>query len=121
MELARLPNRSRYLFVGGGPKLVACLGDRREPQHLDGHRRTGHLDLLATVVDHRPDLAPCRTGHDWLTLVDKNRCDRAPTDVEIGLEHHALGASGRIGLQVFELGNDKQLVEKIVNSKVFER
>jgi hypothetical protein len=94
----------RAIFSSGaGTELVARLGHRRQAEHLDRRGRTGGLDLLALVVDHRPDPAPGRAGHDRvadleLALVDEDRRDRAAALVEVGLEHDALGTPGRVGL-----------------------
>ena len=101
--LAGLADGAGGLLVGGGPELVAGLGHRRQAEHLDRRRRAGRLDLLALVVDHRPDPAPGGAGDDRvadleLALVDEHRGHGAAADVEVGLEHDALGPP--VGLAV---------------------
>ena len=121
--LARLADGAGGLLVGRGAELVAGLGHGREAEHLHRRRRAGRLDLLALVVDHRPHATPRRAGDDRvadleLALVDEHGGDGAATDVELGLEHDALGPAGRVGRQLLELGDDEQLVEEVVDAQL---
>ena len=42
-------------------------------------------------------------------------------DVELGLEHDALGPAGRVGRELLELGDDEQLLEQVVDAQVLGR
>ena len=124
--LAGLADGAGGLLVGCGAELVAGLGNGRQAEHLDRRRRTSGLDLLALVVDHRPDLAPRGTGHDRVAdlefaLVDEHGGDRAAALVELGLDDDALGATGRVGGELLELGDDLQLLDQLVDADALER
>ena len=124
--VASLTDDAGGLLVRRGAELVTGLGHGRQTEHLDRRRRTGRLHLLALVVDHRPHAAPGRAGHDRvadveLALVDEDRGDGTPTDVELGLEHDALGPPVRVGPELLELGHDEQLVEQVVDAEVLGR
>ena len=113
------------LLVGGGAELVAGVGHRRQAEHLHRRRRAGLLDLLALVVDHGPHRAPGRAGHDRVAdleraLVDQDGGHRATADVEVGLEHDALGPAGRVGGELLELGHHEQLLEQVVDAEVLQ-
>ena len=118
--------RCEPCFSSGAARNSSPASGTDETEHLDRGRRTGDLDLLALVVDHRPDTAPRGAGHDRvadleLALVDEDRGNRATTLVEVGLEHDALGATRRVGLQVFELGHDRELIEQVVDAELLRR
>ena len=124
--LASLADGAGDLLVGGGAELVAGLGHGRQTEHLDRRRRTGRLDLLALVVDHRSDLAPRGAGDDRvadleLALVDEHGGDRAATLVELGFDDDALGATGRVGGELLELGHDLQLLDQLVDADALQR
>ena len=81
---------------------VAGRRHARQAQHLDRVDRAGLLHPLAPVVEHRPDLAVVLADHHDVPLVqgallDQHGGHRAPAAVELGLDHHALGAA-RFGL-----------------------
>ena len=123
--LAGLGHRSGDLLVGCDTELVAGFGHERQTEHLDRRGRTGRLDLLALVVDHRADLAPGRTGDDRVAdlqfaLVDEDGGDGATAVVEVGLEHDALRPTGRVGGELFELGDDGELLEQVVDADVLQ-
>ena len=124
--LTRLADRAGDLFVGGDAELVARVGDGLQSEHLHRCGRTGRLELLALVVEHRPDATPCRPGDDRiadleLALVDEHGGHGAATDVEVGLEHDALGPTGGVGRQLLELGDDEDLIEQLVDAEAFDR
>ena len=124
--LASLTDHAGGLLVGRGAEFVAGLRHGRQSEHLDRCRRTSRLDLLALVVDHRSDLAPCGSRHDGvadleLTLVDEHGGDRPPTLVELGLDDDALGPTGRVGGELLELGHDLQLLDQFVDADALER
>ena len=87
----------RAVFSSGATRNSSpASGTDREAEHLHRRRRTGLLDLVALVVDQRPHRAPGRAGHDRVAdleraLVDEDGGHRATADVEVGLEHDALG------------------------------
>ena len=82
--LAGLADRAGGLLVGGGAELVAGVGHVGQAEHLHRRGRAGLLDLLALVVDHRPDPAPGGAGDDRVAdleraLVDEHGGHRATT------------------------------------------
>ena len=117
----------RAVFSSGAARNSSpALGTGGQTEHLHRRRRAGRLDLLALVVDHRPDLAPRRTGDDRvadleLALVDEHRGHRATADVELGLEHDALGPARRVGRELLELGDHEQLLEQVVDAELLGR
>ncbi len=105
--LAGLGDRLGRLLVGGDTELVAGARHRRQAEHLHRRRRAGFLDLLALVVDQRPHAAPRRAGDDRVAdlqraLVDEDGGDRAAADVEVGLEHDALGPALGVGGELLD-------------------
>ena len=67
--------------------------------------------------------APGRAGHDRVAdleraLVDEHGGDRAAADVEVGLEHDALGPALGVGGELLDLGDDEQLLEQVVDAEV---
>ena len=110
----------------GDPELVTCLGRHGEPQHL--HRSGGRslLDLVAAVVDQGLDLAPCRAGDDGVAdpkgaAFYDDRSHRAPSDLELRLEHDAARPSLGTGHQLLHLGDQDDLLEEVVDAEVLER
>ena len=120
--LASLAHGAGGLFVGGRTELVARMRHRRQAEHL--HRGAGarFFHLLAGVVDHGAHTAPGRTGHDRVAhlqraLVDQDGGHGATPGVEVGLEHDALGPTGGVGGEFFELGHRGQLLEQVVDTE----
>ena len=86
---------------------------------VDGPR---FLDLLALVVDQRPDATPGRTGDQRVAdlqraALHQHRGHRATADVEVCLEDDARGASVGVGPQVLDLGDDQQVLEQLVDAQ----
>jgi hypothetical protein len=50
-------------------------------------------------------------------LVNKNRCNWSTTYVELGFQHNAFGATSWVGGELFNFGQDTQLLEQVVNSE----
>ena len=63
------------LLVGRDHEVVAGVGDVGQAEHLDRRRRTRLLDLLALVVDQRPDPTPGRTGHERVADLERAALD----------------------------------------------
>ena len=59
---AGLADPAGGLVVGGDHEVVAGVGHLGQAEDLDRRARPGLLDLVALVVDERPDPAPRRTG-----------------------------------------------------------
>jgi hypothetical protein len=83
------------------------------------------LDLLALVIDHCSDLAPSTAGHNWVAdlegaLVDEDRGDWATALIKLRFDDDALGPTIRVGLQVFEFGNDLKLLDHLVDANALE-
>ena len=116
----------RAIFSSGAARNSSpASGTSDRPEHLHRRGRTGDLDLLALVVDHRSDLAPGGTGHDRvadleLALVDEDRRHRAATLVELGFDDDALGPTGRVRRELFEFGDDLQLFDQFVDAEALE-
>ena len=114
------------LLVGGDDEGVAGVGDVGEAEDLDRRRRTGFLDLVALVVDERPHPAPGRTGDERIADVERaplheDRGDGAATDVEVRLEHDALGPAVGGGPEVLDVGDEQERLEQVVDAEVLER
>ena len=73
--LAGLADATGHLLVGGDHELVAGVGDVGQAEHLHRRRRAGLLDLLAVVVDQRPDPAPGGAGDE--RVADLRACPAA--------------------------------------------
>ncbi len=113
------------LLVGGHDEPVAGVGHLGQAEHLHRRGRPGFLDLLALVVDQRPDAAPGRAGDERIAdpqraLLHQHGGHRAPTDVEVGLEHDADGPPVGVAAQVFELGHHQQVLEQVVDADVLQ-
>ena len=111
------------LLVGGDDEVVAGVGDVGQAEDLHRRGRAGLLDLLALVVDERPDPAPRRAGDQRVADLEgaalhEHGGDRAAADVELGLEHDAPGPPVGVGPEVLELGDDEQVVEQLVDADV---
>ena len=109
------------LVVGRDDELVAGVGDVGETEHLHGHGRPGLLDLLAVVVDERPDPTEGGAGHQRIADAERAALDedgghRATTDVEVRLEHGAGGPTLGVGPEVLDLGDQQEAVEQVVDA-----
>ena len=109
----------------GDDEVVTGVGHVEQAQDLPGWTG-GHLDLLALVVDERPDPAPCGTGHERVADLERAPLHQhgghgPPADVELGLEHHTHGPPGGVGLEVLDVGDDEEVLEQVVDAEALER
>ena len=70
------------------------------------------LTCLPLVVDERPDPAPGRTGDERVADLEgaalhEDRGHRAAADVEVRLEHDALGPAVGVGPEVLDVGDER--------------
>ena len=91
---------------------------------VDGPASLTCSPLSSMSARTRPQAAPATIGSPTLSVpvVDEHGGDRAPADVEVGLEHDALGPARR-GWRVSSstLGDDEQLLEQVVDAEVLQR
>ncbi len=71
------------------------------------------------MVLHRADLAPLRTGDDRVadvhgSALDEHGRDRTAAGIEMRLDHRAGGGRVGIGLQLFDLGEQQDALEQLV-------
>jgi hypothetical protein len=118
---ACLGDRAGRLLVGGGAQLVARERDVVEAEHFHRGGRAGLLHLLAVLVEHGADLAPGAAGHD--RVADPQRASlhqrgdhRAPTLVEVRLEHERPGRELRVGRELLDLGDEQDRLEQLVDA-----
>ena len=98
---------------------VARLGRAVEAQNLDRHGRAGLFDTLAAVVDERADLAVLLAHHEDVALaqrafLDEHGRDGAAAHVELRLDHGALGGAVGVGLELEDLGLNRDRLQEIV-------
>ena len=120
---ARFADGSGGLFVGSHTELVTGVGHARQTEHLHGGGGAGFLDLLALVVDHGAHASPRTAGHDGVahlerSLVDEDGRHGTTTGVEVGFQHHTLGAAGRVRRELFDLGDQGELFDEVVDTQV---
>ena len=77
------------------------------------------------MVDERPHATPGRTGDERLADLEgaalhEEGGDRAAADVEVRLEHHAGGAAVGVGLEVFDVGDEEERLEEVVDAVAVE-
>ena len=121
---AGLGDRAGDLVARRDPELVAGEGDVVQAEHLDRHRRTGHLDLLAVLVEHRADASPGLPGDDGVadvqrTFFDEGGDDGTAARVQVRLEHVRLRRLVRVGDEVLgDLGvrDEQQRIEQLLDA-----
>ena len=104
-RLALLRDLTRHPVVVDDDEVLAGAGNRGETEHHRGTRRVGLLDVVAVLVEHGPDPAVGRTGHDRVAdpqraALDQHGRHRATTAVEVRLDHEALRVLRGVGPQV---------------------
>ena len=105
---------------------VARLGRAAEAEHLDRDRRPGLLHALALVVEERAHPAPLLADDEDVAalqraLLHQHRRHRAAADVELGLDHRALGLAVGVGLEVEHLGLQRDVLEQRVEPLAGQR
>ena len=111
----------RGLLVGRDPQLVARERHVVETEHLDRHRRARLCDLLTVLVEQRADLAPRATGDDRVAdaeraPLDERGDDRAPTLVEVRLQHQGTRRRLRVRRELLDLGDEQDRLEQLVDA-----
>jgi len=91
--------------LGHDHETVAGAGHGSQAEYLHGERRTGFLDNIALVVEHRSHAAEGIAGDDGVartqgSALHQDRRHRATTAVEVCLDGHALGLLYRIRTEV---------------------
>ncbi len=124
--LTRLAQGARRRQILGRPQLVARLGRLGEAEDLHRHGGQRLLHVVAAVVDQRLDLAPGRTRHHGVAhpqraLLDDDRRHRAPPGLEVRLQDRSAGPALGARHQLFDLGQDDQLLQELVDAGVLQR
>ena len=99
----------------------AVAGFRRsvEAEHLDRHRGTGLVERVALVRDQRADAAHFGAGHDDVAdpqgaALHQHGRDRTAAAIELGFDHGAFGGALGIGLEVEDIGLQRDHFEQTV-------
>src|SRR6185295_6976725 len=105
---------------------IARAGQVGESGHADRRRRARGLDAAVEVVGHRADASPGRAGDEQVAgleraVLHQDRGDDAAADLLPRLEHRALRADGRVGLQVEQVGGQEDHLEQLVDALLLER
>src|SRR3954452_13171495 len=101
--------------------VLAGLRNAVEAEHLDRVAREGLLDAVAGEVVERAHAAPVgardeRVADAQRAALDEDGDDRAAAGIELGLDDDAGGRSGRVGLELLDLGDDLQRVEQVLET-----
>src|SRR6266508_2372155 len=121
LALARLPglgDRAGDPLVGDGPDLVAGARWRRQADDLDRLRGDGGGDLLAVLVEHRPDPPVGGAGDHRVAdlqgaAADQDGGDRAAALVQVRLDDRPLGAPVGVGLEVqLDVGDQQDRLDQ---------
>ena len=96
-----------------------------QAQHLDRHGGTGLLHPLALVVDERADLARFRADHEDIAdlqraAIDQHGGDRAPSLVQLRLDHGTLGVAVGIGGKLHQFRLQRDLLDQLVEVGLLE-
>ena len=118
---ACLGDRARRLLVGSDAQLVTCEGHVVEAEHLDRHRRTRFLHRATVLVEQRADATPRTTRDDRVAdpqgAAFDDRGDNWTTAlVEIRLEHERASRRLRVGGELFDLGDEEDRLEQVVDA-----
>src|SRR6056297_1290693 len=101
---------------------VAGLGRALQAQHLDRRRGAGLVDPLALVVDQRAHPAPLLADDEDVAALQRaplhqHRRHRAAARVQLRLDHGALGGAAGVGLQLQDLGLQRDGLEQLVQAR----
>ena len=119
--LARLDKLAGKALVGNGVEVGAGLGHFAKARDLDRDAGTGGGELLALVAHHRAHTAHGCTGDDDIalmerTVLDQQRRDRAAALVKARLDHSAGGGAVGVGLELGDLGGQRDHLEQVVDA-----
>src|SRR5690606_29088342 len=100
-------------------EIVAGVGHARQAQDLHRDGRTGRLDLRTGLVEQCTHAAELHAAHEVvalleLALLDQHGRDRAAALVECGFDHHAARAALGHGLQLEDLGLQRDGIQQPV-------
>src|SRR3954451_741215 len=106
--LARLPlvgDLAGHAVLGHCHEVVARTRHAGQTQHLHRSRRRRLIDLVAVLVEHRPDATVGVSGDDRVTdaqgaALHEHGGNRTTTTVEVRLDGHTLGRPRRVGPKV---------------------
>ena len=104
-------------------KLSPAPGTAVRPSTWTGNDGGASVDVVAVVVEQRPDPTVAGTGHDRVADVqraalDQDRGDRAATLVEVRLDGHTLTVHLRVGPQVERrVGGQDDRLEQLVEAR----
>ena len=108
-------------------KLSPAPGTAVRPSTWTGNDGGASVDVVAVVVEQRPDPAVAGAGHDRVADVqraalDQDGGDRATTLVQVGLDGHTLAVHLRVGPQVERrVGGQDDRLEQLVQTLTGDR
>src|SRR3954453_15892260 len=120
--LARLPlvgDLAGHAVLGHCHEVVARTRHAGQTQHLHRPRRRRLVDLVAVLVEHRPDATVGVSGDDRVTdaqgaALYEHGGNRTTTTVEVRLDSHTLGRPRRVGPKVKRgVGGDDDRLEQL--------
>src|SRR3954453_21565578 len=120
--LARLPlvsDLAGHAVLGHCHEVVARTRHAGQTQHLHRSRRRRLIDLVAVLVEHRPDATVGVSGDDRVTdaqgaALHEHRGNRTATAVEGRLDGHTLGRPRRVGPKVQRrIGGEHDRLEQL--------
>src|SRR3954462_7371703 len=120
--LARLPlvgDLAGHAVLGHCHEVVARTRHAGQTQHLRRPRRRRLVDLVAVLVEHRPDATVGVSGDDRVTdaqgaALHEHGGNRTATTVEVRLDGHSLGRPRRVGPKVKRrIGGEHDRLEQL--------
>ena len=121
LRLALLDQLARQALVGDGVEVRARARHLAEARDLHGNGRTRARELLALIVGHHTHTADRRARDDDIALMERTvlheeRRDGAAALVKARLDDGAAGGAVRVGLELADLGGQRDHLEQIIHA-----